>query len=71
MKPLTRLIHDLGEDPELEQAYRLDPVAVARRYELNEEETHALLSGDIEQVRKACGLDNIHLTNGTIKPHEG
>lgn len=71
MKPLTRLIHDLSEDPELEQAYREDPERVASRYALSEDESQALLSGDVESVRKACGLDNIHLTNGTIRPHEG
>lgn len=70
MKPLTQLIHDLSRDPDLEQAYRDDPEAVARRYELSKKETDAFLSGDIERVRKACELKNIHLTNGTIKNHD-
>lgn len=70
MKPLTQLIHDLSRDPDLEQAYRDDPRAIARRYELSQEEIDALLSGDIERVRKACELKDIHLTNGTVRKHE-
>lgn len=71
MKPLTRLINDLSADPELEATYRKDAGAVASRYGLDEEETAALMSGDIDRIRKACGLKEIHLTNGTVRRHEG
>ncbi|NBB91818.1 MAG: hypothetical protein GVY32_01455 [Gammaproteobacteria bacterium] len=71
MKPLTQLINDLSADPDLEAAYRKDARAVASRYGLDQEETDALVSGDIERIRKACGLKEIHLTNGTVRRHEG
>lgn len=71
MNPLTRLINDLSADPDLEEAFRKDAEAVASRYELSGDETDALMSGDIDRIRKACGLEEIHLTNGTVRRHEG
>lgn len=52
MKPQTQRVHA----PDMEQAHRDKPKAIARRYELSKEETDTFLSGGIERARKAREL---------------
>lgn len=70
MSDLTRLLERLGKDATLEGDYRKDPESVLDRYELTDEERKAMLDRDVDAVRKLSGLENVRITNSTIKSHE-
>lgn len=70
MSTLNKLIHDLGNDAKLEEDYRKDPQSVMDRYNLDPEEIEALRTENLEQIRSICGLQNIHLSNGTVRSYD-
>jgi hypothetical protein len=67
MSDLVKLLNDLGQDAELAQLYSQDRDAVLSQYDLGDDALAALRAGDVDAVRKASGLDNVHMTHGTIK----
>jgi len=69
MSDLVRLLKDLGQDAELAAAYEKDPDSVLEKYDLSEAEIKALKAGDLEEIRKASGLEELHMTNSTIRAH--
>jgi hypothetical protein len=69
MSDLVRLLKDLGQDAKLAEAYENDPDSVLRDYDLSDAEIEALKAGDLEAIRKASGLKELHMTNITIKSH--
>jgi hypothetical protein len=69
MSELVRLLNDLGRDARLAEAYAENPESVMSGYDLGEAEVEAMKSGDVERVRKISGLDEVHLTNSTIKSY--
>lgn len=69
MDNLTKLLVDLGGDAGLEARYRNDPDAVLAEYELSDEAAAAMKKGDLEALRKLSGLDELRLTNSTVKAY--
>lgn len=69
MSDLVRLLKDLGQDAKLAEAYEKDPDAVLEKYDLSKEEIEALKTGDLDKLRNTTGLDELHLTNSTVKSH--
>jgi len=69
MSNLVRLLKDLGQDAKLAGAYEKDPDAVLSNYDLNKDEIKALKAGDLDAIRKASGLKELHMINTTIKSH--
>jgi len=69
MSELVRLLKDLGQDAKLAEAYENDPDAVLTKYDLSDHETKALKTGDLDKLREASGLENVHLTKSTVKSH--
>lgn len=69
MSELVRLLNDLGRDARLAEAYAEDPDSVLVKYDLSNAELKAMKSGDVDEVRKASGMDEVHLTNSTIKSY--
>jgi hypothetical protein len=69
MSDLVRLLKDLGQDASLAETYEQDPVSVLKKYDLSKEEVKALKSGDVDKIREISGLDELHMTNSTIKSH--
>lgn len=67
MSKLIDLLKDLGRDADLASEYGKDPDAVIKRYDLDDEEREALLSEDLDKIRKITGLDKLELTNSTIR----
>jgi hypothetical protein len=59
---LSKLLFELNRDDDLKQAFASDPAAVASRFELTEEERHALLEPDI-------GLIYVLGVNGQLLMH--
>jgi hypothetical protein len=70
MANLTDLLMNLGQDADLSKAWENDPNAVMARYELSDSEKQALLSGDVEELKRASGLTSLHMTNGTVRSHD-
>jgi len=69
MKELVRLLKDLGKDAKLADTYAKDPDAVLSEYDLTADEVNALKAGDLDKVRAASGLEELHMTNVTIKSY--
>lgn len=69
MSELVRLLNDLGRDAQLAESYSRDPDSVLVKYDLSDAEMKAMKSGDIDQVRKASGMKELHTTNSTIKSY--
>ena len=69
MSGLKQLLIDLAEQPDLQKAYKTDPEAVMRRYQLNEEAIKAMLAKDVETIKRLSGLDNLR-SNGTIQAYD-
>jgi len=69
MSELVRLLKDLGQDAKLSETYAEDPDAVLSHYDLNDTEIKALKAGDLDKIRNASGLKELHMTNSTIKSH--
>ncbi|MEN1728527.1 MAG: hypothetical protein AAGJ52_08800 [Pseudomonadota bacterium] len=69
MSELIRLLKDLGQDAKLAAAFEQDPDSVLKHYDLSDEAIKALKAGDIDAIRKLSGLDDVHMTNSTIKSH--
>lgn len=67
MSELVRLLKDLGQDAELAEAYAKDPDVVLKQYDLSDDEIKALKSGDLDKIREVSGLDDLHMTNSTVK----
>lgn len=70
MDNLKKLLLDLGQDAALERAYENDPDAVIAKYGLDDAAAAALKAGDLDTLRKLSGLDELHLTNSTIKAYQ-
>lgn len=70
MASLIDLLKDLGRDAALEGKYEKDPDSVIADYELSEEERKALKDMDVEAVKRLAGLEEVHVTNGTIKAYD-
>lgn len=68
MSRLRQLLVDLGTNPTLHDEYVATPEAVTRRYDLTHAETAAMLSKDLDAVKKLSGMDNLQ-TNSTIKAY--
>ncbi len=69
MDNLTKLLVDLGGDAELEGRYRSDPDAVIAEYGLSDEAAAALKKGDLDALRKLSGLNELRMTNSTVKAY--
>jgi hypothetical protein len=69
MTELVRLLKDLGKDAKLADAYAKDPDAVLSEYDLTEAEVNALKAGDLDKIRAASGLEELHMTNTTVKSY--
>ncbi len=69
MSELVRLLKDLGKDAKLADAYAKDSDAVLSEYNLTEAEVEALKAGDVDKIREASGLEELHMTNATIKSY--
>ena len=69
MDNLTKLLVDLGRDAELEARYRSDRDDVIAEYGLSDEAAEALKKGDLDALRKLSGLDELRLTNSTVKAY--
>jgi hypothetical protein len=69
MSDLVRLLKDLGQDAKLAEAYENDPDSVLEKYDLSKEEVEALKAGDLDKLREASGLDELHTTNSTVRAH--
>lgn len=69
MTELVRLLTDLGQDAGLAEAYENDPDSVLEKYDLSDLEIKALKAGDLDKIREASGLDELHMTNVTIKSY--
>lgn len=71
MATLNDLLNDLGTNAELAASWEKDPEGVMAGYTLSDKEKQALLDGDVETLRKASGMESLHMTNSTISSHEG
>lgn len=69
MSNIVTLLKQLGEDAQLAERFQTDPDAVAAEFGLNEEETAALKSGDLDTVRELSGLDKLEVTHSTVKAY--
>jgi Trk K+ transport system NAD-binding subunit len=69
MSELVRLLLDLGRDADLAEAWARDPDEVLQDYELDEEVIEALKAGDVDALKAASGLDDVRLTNTTVKAY--
>lgn len=69
MSELVRLLTDLGQDAELAEQWEKDPDSVLKDYKLDDDVIKALKAGDVEAIKKASGMDNVHLTNVTISAY--
>ena len=69
MSKIVTLLKQIGQDAELAERFRTDADAVAAEFQLSEEETAALKSGDVEAVRKLSGLDRLEGTHTVIKAY--
>ncbi|MGB0894506.1 MAG: hypothetical protein ACPGUD_08875 [Parashewanella sp.] len=52
---LTKFLIELGQSAELLEAYKEAPKDVIQQFNLNEDQTKAVLSGDAEQLAKLNG----------------
>ncbi|MCA1777800.1 MAG: hypothetical protein LC637_00020 [Xanthomonadaceae bacterium] len=69
MSELVKLLNDLGRDAPLAEAYAKDPDPVLANYGLSDAEIKAMKSCELDQIRKISGLDELHMTNSTIKSY--
>lgn len=69
MSELVRLLNDLGRDASLAEAYAIDPDPILANYGLSDAEIEAMKSGELDRIRKISGLDEVHMTNSTIKSY--
>lgn len=69
MSDLVKLLNDLGRDAPLAEAYAKDPGPILANYGLSDAEIKAMKSGDLERIRRISGLDEVHMTNSTIKSY--
>jgi hypothetical protein len=69
MSDLVRLLKDLGQDAKLAEAFENDPDSVLAKYDLSDAEIKALKAGDLDAIRKASAVEELHMTNSTIKSH--
>lgn len=69
MDNLKKLLFELGADAELAKAFEQDPDAVLETYSIDDEAAQAIRSGDLEALRKLSGIEELHLTNSTIKAY--
>ena len=69
MSELIRILNDLGRDAQLAEAYSEDPDSVLAEYDLSDAEVKAMKSGDVERVKDISGLNEIHMTQSTIKSY--
>ncbi len=69
MSELIRLLNDLGQDASLADAWARDPDEVLAGYKLDDAVIKALKAGDVEAIKRASGMDNVRLTNSTIKAY--
>lgn len=70
MSGLTSFLEKVGKDAELEAEFEQDPKGVMDRFGLSEDEREAIRSGDLDRIRSASGLDNLSVTNKTIKSYD-
>ncbi len=66
---LVRLLKDLGQDAELADKWEGDPDSVLKDYNLDADMIKALRAGDVDAVKKASGMENLYLTNVTVKAY--
>jgi hypothetical protein len=69
MSKLRQLLVDLGKDASVHDAYVADPKKVMADYGLTAEEVDAMLSKDLDAVKRLSGMDNLK-TNSTVSAHE-
>lgn len=69
MSELVRLLMDLGRDADLAEAWAGDPDQVLQNYQLDEDVVDALKAGDVDALKAASGLDDVRLTNTTVKAY--
>lgn len=69
MSKLVDLLNDLGAHGEVYEEYLDDPEGVMRRYELSSEEVEAMLSKDVEKLKKISGLDKLK-SNDSVQSYD-
>lgn len=69
MTGIKQLLIDLAEDARLADEYEQDPKSVMKRYELNDEETRAMLDKDLKAIRKLSGLSKLK-SNGNVQAYD-
>lgn len=69
MSKLVDLLNDLGAHGDVYDEYLEDPEGVMRRYELSSEEIKAMLSKDVEKLKKLSGLNNLK-SNSSVHSHD-
>lgn len=69
MENLRKLLFDLGADAELARSFEQNPDEVLVEYSIDGAAAKAIKSADLEALRKLSGLDELHLTNTTIKAY--
>ncbi|MDT8409218.1 MAG: hypothetical protein RQ741_06440 [Wenzhouxiangellaceae bacterium] len=69
MSKLPELLKQLGRQAETYEKYRADPRAVMEKYQCTEEEIKAMLSKDLEAVKRLSGMQEL-TSNHTIRTYD-
>lgn len=69
MDNLKNLLFDLGADAELAKRFERDPDSVFADYAIDDEAVRAIGDGDLDTLRALSGLEELHLTNSTVKAY--
>lgn len=70
MEALKQLLKDLGSDAELAAEYEKDPDGVMKKRGIPDEARKAMISKNLDEVRRLSGLRDVHLINSTIHAHD-